>query len=144
MSKPSEDCHEARRQGGKPAFRGLERTLYDSGLSALDGRSKAARAVRDWKAGVESDLGGELSTAQQTLLEVASRDVALILIADTWIAEMGPKILNRRTGQFRPIVAERERIATHLTKTLKELGLRRVARQVPDLATLMAGGDDAS
>ena len=68
--------------------------------------------------------------------------MALILIADVWIAEMGPKILNRRTGQFRPIVAERERIATHLTKTLKELGLRRVARPVPTLADVI-GGDDA-
>ena len=63
---------EARRKGGKPAFRNAVRALYDGGLSALDGRSKAARAVSTWRSGVEADLGGDLSVAQRTLLEVAS------------------------------------------------------------------------
>ena len=146
MTKPAQKAAEGRKRGSKPAFRDAQRALYAEGLSALDGRSKAARAVKAWRDAVAGDLGGPdaLSTAQTTLLEVAARDVALILIADTWIAEIGPRILNRRTGRFRPIVEQRERIATHLAKILKELGLRRVARQVPDLATLMAGGDDAS
>lgn len=52
----------------------MERALSRGGLSALDGRSAAARAVARWKADVEADLAGDLTTAKQTLLEAAAGD----------------------------------------------------------------------
>jgi hypothetical protein len=45
---------------------GLKRALSRGGLSALDGRSAAARAVWRSKAEVEADLGAELPTAERT------------------------------------------------------------------------------
>lgn len=97
---------------------------------SLDGRSRESRAIARWKAEVESDLGGNLSTAQRTLLEAASGDMALLLLADGFIAST-TGILNRRKRCFAPIVADRLRVAASLKDTLKTLGLERKAKAVP-------------
>jgi hypothetical protein len=113
----------------KSGFHGLERALTKGGLSALDGRSAAARAVGRWKAAVEADLG-DLSTAERTLLDAAAGDVALLAVADSWLREHAETVINRRRKTFAPLVAERLRVASHLADLLRTLGLKRRAREV--------------
>jgi len=106
-----------------------------AGLSALDGRSALARAVRDWRAAVAADLGGEaeLSQAQRTLLDVAAQDVVLLHAADTWLRANAGDVVNKRRRTFVPLVGERLRVASHLAELLKTLGLKRAPRPVPSL-----------
>jgi len=98
-----------------------------------------ARTVRDWRQEIESDLGGEaqLSRAQQTLLDLAARDVVLLMQADAFLLELGPGVVNRRRRAYVPLVAQRQAVASHLAEMLKTLGLRRHAREAPRLAAVM-------
>jgi len=47
------------------------------GTKRLDGRSAVAVAARRWKAEVAADLGGDLSRAQETILESAAQKLIL-------------------------------------------------------------------
>lgn len=117
-------------------FHGMQAALTKRGISALDGRSASARHVARWKADVTADLGGDLSTAKRTLLEVAAMDVALLAVADSWLREHAAGVINRKRKTFVPLVTERLRVAAHLADVLKLLGLERKAREVPSLDEL--------
>lgn len=116
-------------------FHGMERKLSRGGLSMLDGRSALARSVRDWRADVAADLGGEaeLSRAKLTLLDIAAQDVVLLAVADGWLQEHAREVVNRRKRAFVPLVEQRLRVASHLADVLKQLGLERAQREVPSL-----------
>jgi hypothetical protein len=131
-----------RRAYRKSGFHGTAAALSRSGLSALDGRSALARAVRDWKAAVAEDLGGDvtLSQAQRTLLEAAAVDVVLLGVADAWLRENASSVVNKRKRAFVPLVEQRLRVATHLAGLLETLGLKRVPKPVPTLGELMSDG----
>jgi hypothetical protein len=51
----------------------MRRTLRALTTRRLDGRSALAVAVRRWKEDVSRDLGGDLTRAQETILELAAR-----------------------------------------------------------------------
>ena len=119
-------------------FHSQEKALSHAGLSALDGRSAQARALKVWKAQVAGDLGDDLSAQERTLLDVAAVDMALLAVADSWLRENAAQVVNRRRRTFVPLVAERLRVAGHLADTLKLLGLKRRARQVPSLRDYLA------
>lgn len=114
-------------------FHGMQAALTKRGISALDGRSASARHVARWKADVTADLGGDLSTAKRTLLEVAAMDVALLAVADSWLREHAAGVINRKRKTFVPLVTERLRVAAHLADVLKLLGLERRAKVVGTL-----------
>ena len=83
-------------------FPAMKVALSRRGLSALDGRSAAARAVSRWRSATLSDLGDDLSTAQTTLLEIAAQDVALLAVADGWLRANAEAVINRRKKAGRP------------------------------------------
>ena len=75
----------SRPRGGRPRKGGyvLTRTTMRSLTTRrLDGRTSVAVAARRWKADVEADLGGDLTRAQETVLELA---------AQTWIHGPGAR-----------------------------------------------------
>lgn len=57
-------------RGWKPTHgaRIMRRTLRALTTKRLDGRSALAVAVRNWKADVRADLGGDLTRARETIL----------------------------------------------------------------------------
>jgi hypothetical protein len=112
--------------------------LSKGGLTALDGRSAEARALKAWKAEIVADLGGDLSAQQLTLLDSAAVSMALLAVADAYLRELGAGIVNRKRKTFVPLVQERLRVAQHVADTLKTLGLARVAKTVPALAEVMS------
>jgi hypothetical protein len=124
----------------RSGFHTAKGALSRRGLSALDGRSAIARAVRDWRAAVAADLGGAelLSQAQRTLLDVAAQDVVLLSVADAWLREAAHGIINRRRRAFVPLVEQRLRVASHLAGLLETLGLKRVVKDVPSLAEYLS------
>lgn len=138
--KPPRSRLKGRRAYRKSGFHRMNTAMSQRGLSALDGRSAIARAVRDWRAAVASDLGGQdvLSQAQRTLLDVAAQDVVLLSVADTWLRENASGIINRRRRAFVPLVEQRLRVASHLAGLLETLGLKRVAKPVPSLGEYLS------
>jgi len=73
------------RKGGRPAIHGLttmRRTLGQLTTKRLDGRSKVAVAVRQWKDDVRADLGGDLSRAQEAILEHAAQSWVILASLD--------------------------------------------------------------
>jgi hypothetical protein len=111
-----------RRAYRKSGFHALVAATSRNGLSALAGRSSAARAIKLWQAQIAADLGEDLSAQQRTLLDVAAVDMALLAIADAWLKENADALIDRRRRTFVPLVAERLRVASHLANLLKTLG----------------------
>ncbi len=57
----------------------MRRELARLTTKRLDGRSKIAIAVRKWKADYRLDLGGDLTTGEETVLEPAAQ--AWVMVA---------------------------------------------------------------
>jgi hypothetical protein len=131
--KPAASRPKRRRAYRVSGFHALVAATSRAGLSALDGRSSTARAIRLWQAQVAADLGDDLSAQERTLLDVAAVDMALLAVADAWLKDNAGAIVNRRRRAFVPLVAERLRVASHLAEVLKLLGVKRRPRPIPSL-----------
>jgi hypothetical protein len=117
--------------GGRPpkhSHRRLRQTLTLLTTRRLDGRSAVAVAVRQFKADVTADLGGDLSRAQATILEDAAQSWIIRQALDDFISRQ-PSITTKKRGIL-PVVLERMRIAEHLARQLDRLGLERRAKSV--------------
>ena len=108
----------------------------------LDGRSAVAVAVRHWKADVTRDLGGDLSRAQETLLEAAAQAWVILSSLDDWIARQPSLVTRKRT--LLPIVMQRMQVAEGLAKHLERLGLERREQPVQSLEQYLASKQAAS
>jgi hypothetical protein len=124
--------HGGRRPGaGRKRTHGyalLRRAVTTLGTKRLDGRSKIAVAVRAWKNDIRQDLGGDLSRAQETLLEAAAQAWVILGSLDDWIARQ-PSLVTRKR-QLVPVVMQRMQIAEGLARHLERLGLERRAKDV--------------
>ena len=126
-------------RGGRPPVHGLKTMRKALGVlttERLDGRSKVAVAVRQWKADVRADLGDDLTRAQETLLEHAARAWVILGALDDWLMRQ-PSLVTRKRAVV-PVVMQRMQIADSLGRTLGQLGLGRVARDVPSLDAYLA------
>jgi hypothetical protein len=112
----------------------MRRALTKLTTRHLDGRSAVAVAVRQFKADVTADLGGDLSRAQATILEDAAQSWIIRQALDDWIARQPSLVTKKRT--LLPIVGERLKVAEHLAKQLDRLGLERRAKAVQDVRQL--------
>jgi hypothetical protein len=113
---------------------GLKAALKRRGLRALDGRSSLARNVAAWRAEVIQDLGGDLSRAEATVLDMAAAGVAVLHVVDAWIGAHPEQIVNGRKRSVAPVVRERIAVAAHVKDLLVTLGIR---RRPPPTKTLM-------
>lgn len=96
-------------------------------LAGVDGRSMMARRFREITAGIESDLGGDLTEAQK---HITARAATLAC----WCEEREAELANGE--QFD--AAEYATITNTLRRLLADLGLERRARDVtPDLQTYL-------
>ena len=102
----------------------------------LDGRSKVALAIRRWKADVTADLGGDLTRAQETLLELAAQNWLIVASLDDWIARQPSLVTKKR--RVLDVVLQRQQLAEGLARNLDRLGLDRKAKPVADLTAYLA------
>jgi hypothetical protein len=112
----------------------LKRGIYARGLSALDKRSATFRALKQWEAELIADCGGSefLSVQRRTLIEKASIAKLLLDSVDSYVLEL-TSLVNRRSRRLLPILAERQRLAASLERSLLTLGLNRTAKPVRSL-----------
>src|SRR5438034_8112767 len=109
---PSTSRSTAARRRGRPTQHGLtamRRALSVLTTKRLDGRSAVAVAVRRWKEDVQRDLGGDLSRAQETILEAASRAWIILASLDDYIGRQ-PSLVNARRRTVLPVVLQRMQI----------------------------------
>jgi len=124
---------------GRPRVHGLKtlrRAVTQLTTRRLDGRSAVAVAVRRWKEDVRADLGGDLTRAQETILEAAAQAWVILASLDDWIARQPTLVTKKR--QVLAVVMQRMQIAEGLARNLERLGLERRAKPVPDLTAYLA------
>jgi hypothetical protein len=135
----------SKRGPGRPHQHGLptlRRTLRALTTRRLDGRSTVAVAVRNWKADLRRDLGGDLTRAQETILEAAAQAWVILSSLDDWIARQPSLVTRKRT--LLPVVRDRMQVADSLARHLERLGLERKAQPVADLGTYIAARSSKS
>ena len=125
--------------GRKPAhsLRRLRSAVTALTTKRLDGRSAVAIAVRKWKDEVRRDLGGDLSRAQETILEAAAQSWVIVSSLDDWIARQ-PSLVSKKRALL-PVVVQRMQIAEGLARQLDRLGLDRKAKPMPQFVFTSPG-----
>jgi hypothetical protein len=96
---------------------------------------------------VAADLGGDLTRAQETILEATAQSWVILSSLDDWIARQPSLVTKKR--QVLPVIVQRMQIADSLARNLERLGLERRAKPVPDLTAYLAAkqrgaGDEMS
>lgn len=108
------------------------------GMQAVDRRTVAYRAVKEWRDTVLVALGGEEQVSPQrlTVLEMACRTKIFVDHADAFLMSQ-PSLINRRRKSFIALVEQRQRLADSLVKQLQTLGLDRVPKNILSLPELL-------
>jgi hypothetical protein len=121
----------------------LQRFVDVRGLTGLDARRTAMRAVRAWQRALIADLGGEqnISTQKRTLLEMATRTRLYIEHVDSWLMTQD-SLINKRARKLFPIVQQRQALVDSLARILSQLGLERQAKPIPTLQEYLAQSED--
>jgi hypothetical protein len=122
---------------GLTALRGAVRTL---GPRVLDRRTTLGKQLAVWKAELIADLGGDPTTGQRAVIELAVRTKLLLDSIDAWLL-VQPSLVNSRKRALIPVVKERQVLADGLARYLGQLGLERRAKPAGDLASYLAERD---
>jgi hypothetical protein len=102
----------------------------------IDKRTALGKALAQWKADLIADLGGDPSTAQVALIDLAVRSKLLLDSIDAWLMTQ-ESLVNKKRRSLIPVVKERQALADGLAKYLMSLGLERRAKPVPSLAAYL-------
>jgi hypothetical protein len=132
------------RPTGRPPIHGLKtlrRAVTRLTTRRLDGRSAVAVAVRRWKEDVTRDLGGDLTRAQETILETAAQRWVVIQSLYQWIGAQPSLVTKKR--RLLDVVMQTAQLEEGLARMLDRLGLDRKARPVPTLAEYLAQRETA-
>ena len=121
------------------------RTYQQHGLRALDAAlgkvegqnwveelGSVGEALQAWRQGLIDDLGGEPSTAQLAMIDLACRSYLMLQHIDQWM--LRNSLINKRSRKLHPVVGQRMRVADSLAKYLQALGLQRVEPKGMDLS----------
>ena len=132
----------AAQKRSRSGLNALKARIKVRGLSAIDMRTSAARALLEWRNELLTDLGGErnLSAQKRALVEMASRTRLYVDHIDGFIMESGV-LVNKRRKSLLPIVQQREVLVGSLARLLAQLGLERQARPVQSLSAYIADHD---
>ena len=115
-----------------PVLKGIKR----KGLGAIDQRSSLAKETKKLRSELVTDLGGEesLSIQQHKILDEFIKRFVMLESIDAWLFKQD-SLINKRSKLLWPIVLQRSGIADGMVRVLRELGLERKAKQIPDLQT---------
>ncbi len=101
----------------------------------LDRRTSVYRALTEKERELVSALGGDPSPQERAIIADAVKTLLYIGSLDAYL--MGLKSIVRK-GRVHNALIERTRLAGHLRENLKTLGLKRVPKEIPDLARELA------
>jgi len=124
----------APKQNGKREYRKhgltiLKRAVNGLGNRLIDRRTVTGRALAKWRDDLIRDLGGEVSTQQSALVDLAVKSKLLLNSIDAWLLTQ-PTLINKKKKSLLPVVRERQQLADGLAKYLAMLGLEKRSREV--------------
>jgi hypothetical protein len=110
----------------------LKRAVNGLGNRLIDRRTATGKALAKWRADLIQDLGGDVSTQQSAIIDLAVKSKLLLDSIDVWLLTQ-PSLINQRKRSLIPVVKERQALADGLAKYLNSLGLKRVAKDADTL-----------
>jgi hypothetical protein len=87
------------------------------------------RALAKWRLDLIQDLGGDVSTQQSALVDLAVKSKLLLDSLDAWLLTQD-SLINKRKKSVLPVVRERQTLADGLARYLSMLGLERRSKEV--------------
>lgn len=123
--------------GSESSDRAARRDLRVLREQGIDRRTSVGRFLTAWKADLIRDLGGDPSTAQLAVIDLAVKTKLMLDSIDAWLLTQ-PSLVNQRKRTLLPVVRERQALADALARYLSQLGLERRARPLPDLQGYLA------
>src|SRR5262245_5669558 len=127
--KPAAPKQNGRRDYQKHGLTVLKRAVNGLGNRAIDKRTATGKALAKWRHDLIQDLGGDVSTQQSTIVDLAVKSKLLLDSIDVWLLTQ-ETLVNRRKKSLIPVVKERQSLADGLAKYLSMLGLERRSKQV--------------
>ena len=97
----------------------------------LDKRTSLYHALAEKEQELVSALGGDPSPQERAIIADTVKNMLYVGSLDAYLIGLESLV---RKGKVHPVVDVRTRLAAHLRENLKTLGLKRVARDIPDLA----------
>jgi len=99
------------------------------GNHAIDRRFAVGKALAKWRADLIRDLGGDVSTQESAIVDLAVKSKLMLDSIDVWLLTQ-PSLVNSRKRSLLPVVKERQALADGLARYLAQLGLKRVSRDL--------------
>ena len=114
----------------------LKTAVKRLGKRTLDGRTTLAKELAAEAQELISALGGpsEVFPQELTLIRMISEKRIRRRIASQWALLNPDKLFDRRKRSFAPLALQLEQLEESEARLLEKLGLKRRARQVPNLA----------
>ena len=123
----------------QPGYWAAKRALQRWGDHVIDGRSRVARMLDEFRDELLRDLGGREAVSQQerVIVDMAVRTHLLVTSVDNYLLSLG-SLVNRRKRALWPVVRERVALADSLARYMGQLGLKRREKPIPDLNTYLS------
>ena len=107
---------------------------------ALDKRTTTGKALARWRQDLIDDLGGDVSTQQDSIISLAVKTKLLLDSVDVWLLKQ-PSLIDKRKRALLPAVRERQTLADALARYMSMLGLER-RHKVKSISDLLAAPSD--
>ncbi|HUK64455.1 MAG TPA: hypothetical protein VLV15_14010 [Dongiaceae bacterium] len=101
----------------RSGFYALKATLRTLGPRVVDKRTALGKALAAWRADLIRDLGGDVSTQQLVVIDLAVRSTLLLESVDAWLLTQ-PSLVNARRKQLLLVVRDRQQLADGLARCL--------------------------
>jgi hypothetical protein len=134
MTTPVQRRKKPRGTTTQPGYWAAKRALQRFGDHVIDGRSRVARVLDEFRDELLRDLGGREAVSQQerVIVDLAVRTHLLVTSIDNYLLSLG-SLVNRRKRALWPVVRERVALADSLARYMGQLGLQRREKPVPTL-----------
>ena len=83
------------RNGETHGYTVLKRAINGIGNRLIDRRTVTGRALAKWRVDLIQDLGGDVSTQQSALVDLAVKSKLLLDSVDTWLLTQ-PTLINKK------------------------------------------------
>jgi hypothetical protein len=123
----------------QPGYWAAKHALAKFGSHVIDGRSRVAHALDQFRDELIRDLGGPagVSTQQRVIIDLAVRTHLMVQSLDNYLLSLG-SLVNRRKRALWPVARERTALADSLAKYMAMLGLQRREAPVKSLQEYVA------
>ena len=114
----------------QPGYWAAKHALAKFGSHVIDGRSRVAHALDQFRDALIADLGGAAAVSQQqrVIVDLSVRTYLMLSSLDNYILNLD-HLVNRKKKALWPVVRERAVLADGLARYMSMLGLRKKSRR---------------